>query len=252
LSSGTGASATLSAGTAVIAAGQAEVTATANSTPGNYTVSASATGAGTTSFALSNTEKPSLRITTLSDVVNPFDNLTSLREAVAYANAHPGPDTIVFDPTALGKRPRTIRLIGGPLVLTDPATTTIIGPGARKLTIQGKGKSRIFDIEGGSLALSGVTIISGNAGKGTAGALRNDGGKLRLKHVTIRGNRALVAGGLFNNGRTALSGVTIKNNRALSGGNVFSTTRATLHWHRLPAGHHGRNRVSSASQEKAL
>ncbi len=239
LSSGTGASATLSAGTAVIAAGQAEVTATANSTPGNYTVSASAAGAGTTSFALSNTEKPSLRITTLSDVVNPFDNLTSLREAVAYANAHPGPDTIVFDPTALGKRPRTIRLIGGPLVLTDPATTTIIGPGARKLTIQGKGKSLIFDIEGGSLALSGVTIISGNAGKGTAGALRNDGGKLRLKHVTIRGNRALVAGGLFNNGRTALSGVTIKNNRALSGGNVFNTTRATLHWHRLPAGHQG-------------
>ena len=170
LNSGTGASATLSAGTAVIASGQAAVTATANSTPGNYTVSASAAGAGTASFALSNTEKPSLRITTLSDVVNPFDNLTSLREAVAYANAHPGPDTIVFDPTAFGKRPRTIRLIGGPLVLTDPATTTIIGPGARKLTIQGKGKSRIFDIEGGSLALSGVTIIGGNAGKGTAGA----------------------------------------------------------------------------------
>jgi hypothetical protein len=73
-------------------------------------------------------------------------------------------------------------------VLTDPATTTIIGPGARKLTIQGKGKSLIFDIEGGSLALSGVNIVSGNAGKGTAGALRNHGGTLRLKHVTIRGN----------------------------------------------------------------
>ena len=172
-------------------------------------------------------------------MVNPFDNLTSLREAVAYANAHPGPDTIVFDPTAFGKRPRTIRLIGGPLVLTDPATTTIIGPGARKLTIQGKGKSRVFDIEGGSLALSGVTIIGGNAGKGTAGALRNDGGTLRLKHVTIRGNRALVGGGLLNNGRTTPSGVTIKANRAFIGGSVFNTTRATLHWQRSRAVHQG-------------
>jgi parallel beta-helix repeat protein len=250
LNSGTGASATLSAGTAVIASGQAAVTAKANSTPGSYTVSASAAGAGTASFALSNTEKSGLRITTLSDVVNPFDNLTSLREAVAYANAHPGPDTISFDPTALGKRPRTIRLIDGPLVLTDPATTTIIGPGARKLTIQGKGKSRVFDIDGGSLALSRVNIIGGHAGKGTAGALRNDGGTLRLKHVTIGGNRAFVDGGLFNEGRTTLSGVTIKNNRALIGGNVFNTTRATFHWQRTRAVHQGRGPVSSASQER--
>ena len=214
LNSGTGASATLSAGTAVIASGQAAVTATANSTPGSYTVSASAAGAGTVSFALSNTEKASLRITTLSDVVNPFDNLTSLREAVAYANAHPGPDTIVFDPTVLGKRPRTIRLIGGPLVLTDPATTTIIGPGARRLTIKGNVKSHIFDIEGGSLALSGVTIIGGNPGKGTGGALHNDGGTLRLKHVIIRGNRARVGGGLNNDRAATLTNVVFRGNTA--------------------------------------
>ena len=102
------------------------------------------------------------------------------------------------------------------------------------------------------MALSGVTIIDGNARKGIAAQLRNDDGTLRLKHVTIVGNRALVGGGLFNEGRTTLSGVTIKNNRALIGGNVFNTTRATLHWDRLRAGHQGRNRVSSSSQEKAL
>ena len=61
LNSATGASAMLSAGTAVIASGQAAVTATANSTPGNYTVTASAAGTRTVSFALtSNTEKASL------------------------------------------------------------------------------------------------------------------------------------------------------------------------------------------------
>ena len=61
-----------------------------------------------------------------------------------------------------------------------------------------------------------------------------------------------MGGELFNKGRTTLSGVTIKSNLALIGGNVFNTTRATLHWHGLRAGHHRRNRVSSASQEKAL
>jgi hypothetical protein len=244
LNSGTGASATLSAGTAVIASGQAAVTATANSTPGSYTVSASAAGAGTASFALSNTEKSGLRITTLSDVVNPFDNLTSLREAVAYANAHPGPDTIVFDPTVLGKRPRTIRLIGGPLVLTDPATTTIIGPGARRLTIKGKGKNRVFDIDGGSLALSRVNIIGGNAGKGTAGALRNDGGTLRLKHVTIGGNRAFVGGGLFNDGTATLTNVLIHGNRARVSSRLFNTRQAIIHWRRAPVDRPRQARIS--------
>ena len=52
------------------------------------------------------------------------------------------------------KAPRTIKLIGGPLVLTDKATTTIIGPGSRLLTFQGDGESRVFDIRGGSAAIS--------------------------------------------------------------------------------------------------
>ena len=92
-----------------------------------------------------------------------FDDLASLREAIAYANSHAGPDTITFEPAASGKTRRTIKLIGGPLVLTDPSTTTIVGPGATKLTIKGDGKSRVFDIKDGSLALSGVTITGGNA-----------------------------------------------------------------------------------------
>ena len=117
-------------------------------------------------------------------MVSPFDNLTSLREAVAYANAHPGPDTITFDPTALGKRPRTIRLIGGPLVLTDPATTTIIGPGAQKAQHDpGQTQEPCLLRHRGRIVgtLKEVNIIGGNASKGAAGALRNDGGTLRLK-----------------------------------------------------------------------
>ena len=80
-------------------------------------------------------------LTTARDVVDQFDNLTSLREAIAYANSHPGPDTITFDPSAFGKTPQTIVLTGGPLVLTDPATTTIVGPGVKRLTIRARARA---------------------------------------------------------------------------------------------------------------
>jgi parallel beta-helix repeat protein len=326
-----GASATLSAGTATIASGQAAVTATANTTLGSYTVTASAAG-GTTaaSFALANsppnvvaqpvaavagqafinvvlatftdsepnaspsdfvaaiawgdgittssttvvtdgqgrfdvlgthtyvdagsytfsvqvtvsggasatatstatvtarssTEPRSLKLTTHRDVVDAFDGLTSLREAIAYANSHPGPDTIAFEPAVFGKTPRTIKLIGGPLLLTDPATTTIVGPGARFLTLSGGRRSRVFDIRGGSLALEGVTISGGRADRG--GGVLNHRGTLALDHVILRGNRARVGGALFNDGKALLSDVVIRGNRARVGGALFNDGKALL------------------------
>jgi hypothetical protein len=228
-----GASATLSAPTATIAGGVASVTATANATIGKYDFCATAAGAWQDGILLTNTERPSLVVTTTLDDMNDTDGLTSLREAIAYADSLPGPHSITFDPGVFGSRHRTITLIGGPLVLADPATTTIMGPGARLLTISGAGKSEVFDVEGGSLALSGATIANGNGDLG--GGLRNDGGRLALANVVIRGNRAIVGGGLFNNGRTTLSSVLIKGNRAHVGCGMFNTRGATLVWRRSPA-----------------
>ena len=93
----------------------------------NSGASATATSTATVT-AHANTEAPSPVLTTHRDVVDAFDDLTSLQAAIVYANSHPGPDIITFDPLPSGKAPRTIKLTGGPLVLTDPATTTIIGP----------------------------------------------------------------------------------------------------------------------------
>ncbi len=228
-----GASATLSAASATIAGGVASVTATANTTMGQYVVSATATGADPDGFVLTNTERPSLVVTTNLDEMDDTNGLTSLREAIAYADSLPGPSTITFDRAVFGTKRRTIRLTGGPLVLSDPATITIVGPGARRLTIGGGGKSGVFDVEGGSLSLSGVTIANGNADLG--GGLRNDGGKLALSKVQVLGNRAIVGGGLFNDGRTTLSAVAIKGNRAHVGSGMFNTRAATLIWRRTPA-----------------
>jgi hypothetical protein len=228
-----GASATLSAATAVIAVGQASVKATANATPGTYNVTGTVAGAATLDFVLTNTKALGLGPPPSHEGVQEFDNLASLREAIAYANSHPGPDTIVFDPASFGTRRRTIRLTGGPLVLTNSATTTIIGPGPNVLTLSGGGKSRVIDIEGGSLALERVTISGGNAGTGNGGGIRNDGGKLWLNDVVLRGNRAREGGGLFNNGSATLTDVVSRGNTARAGPGLFSTRRATLAWRSL-------------------
>ncbi len=227
-----GASAGLSADTATIAGGMVSVTATANSTMGKYVVSATATGADPDGFALTNTEAPSLVVTTNLDKTDDTDGLTSLREAIAYADSLPGTSTITFARSVFGSQRRTIRLTQGPLIITDPATTTIVGPGAGRLTIGGGGKSGVFEVEAGSLSLSGVTVANGIADLGAG--LRNEAGRLVLTKVVIQGNRAIVGGGLFNDGRTSMRGVVIKGNHARVGPGMFNTRSAALSWGRSP------------------
>jgi hypothetical protein len=223
----------------------------------NSGASATATSTATVT-AHANTDAPSPVLKTHRYGVDQFDDLTSLREAVAYANSHPGPDTITFDPAAFGKERRTIKLSGGPLVLTNPATTTIVGPGANRLTLSGGGKSRVFDIEGGSLALKGMTITSGRAENG--GGILNDGGRLSLTDVilrdnsaralggglfnngdatltdvTVSGDSASVGGGIANDGTMSLTDVTVSGNTARVGSGVFNIRRATLAWLWSPA-----------------
>jgi hypothetical protein len=223
----TGASASLSAKSAVIANGQASVTAMANATPGTYTATATAAGATSIGFNLTNQAAPGAVQPDPGDVVLEFDDLTSLRAAIAYANSHPGPDTILFDPADSGTKPRTIRLIGGPLVLTNPAATTIVGPGAKRLKIRGNGKGSVFEVQGGSLALSGLTIAGGRAKNG--GGILNDGGRLSLTDVMLRNNSARVlGGGLFNDGAATLTHVTVSGDSASVGGGIANNGTMSL------------------------
>ena len=76
----------------IVANGQAAVTATANTTPGSYGVTASAAGSATAAdFALTNSPH-SLVVDTVLDELDPPDGKTSLREALAYAESLPGPE----------------------------------------------------------------------------------------------------------------------------------------------------------------
>jgi hypothetical protein len=127
-------------------------------------------------------------VNTVQDIVDPNDQLTSLREAVEMTNDHDGADEIVFE---IGRdQPATIRLEHGQLELTDAITIT--GLGRELLTIDAHHRSRIFNITAsrGDFVIDGMTLTGG---RGTlrgdpfmGGAIRsNTTGKLTLRNSAI-------------------------------------------------------------------
>jgi hypothetical protein len=130
----------------------------------------------------------------------------SLRDAITQAQSAANlgvADTIVFNnDSSLGTNfydstPHTITLTGGPLTLTDTATTTINGPGANLLSISGNNQSGVFAINSGaSAALSGLTITGGMA---SFGAGVDNHGTLALNGCTVKENYGSTGGGGIDN-----------------------------------------------------
>jgi fibronectin-binding autotransporter adhesin len=149
----------------------------------------------------------------------------SLPQAINLANVLPTADTITFN-SSVFVTPQTITLSAGQLKLNDTAATTITGPGAKLLTVSGNHASRVFDINGGPAAISGLTITGGSAISG--GGLYNSSSNLTLTNVTVSGNSATVGGGLFNSGTATLTDVTVSGNSAEDGGGLFSDGPSTL------------------------
>ncbi len=247
-----GATATLSAATVIVAGGQASVTATANVKLGQYSASASAVGAGLAGFSLTNTQAYSLVVNTTQDLLLETDGQNSLRTAINYADTLTGPSTMTFDPADFGTTPQTITLILGELTLSNTATITIVGPGAKLLTLSGGGKTRVFDIEGGSAALEGLTITGGNSvsssNDSSGGGLLVNGGTLSLTNCTVSGNSAPgQGGGLWEyHGSLSLTDCTVSGNSApYGGGGLFdnggtlSLTDCTVSGNSAPSGDGG-------------
>ncbi len=143
---------------------------------------------------------------------------TSLREAIAFANADPGGgDTISFAPYVQG----VVDLSLGTLP-TITASMTIDGPGANVLTVDGQGQSGIFSLgAGANITISGLTLADGSAFKG--GAIENTGGKLAVSDCTLSGNTATNGGGIYSTGTTTLTDCTLSGNSATSfGGAAFN------------------------------
>ena len=138
----------------------------------------------------------------------------TLRADVAAASSG---DTIVFDPSLNGQ---TITLTSGQLDISKDLT--IQGPGAGQLTISGYARaySRIFEVDGAAVNISGLTMSNGYALGGNGGAILNNWGVLNVSDCTLSNNRATYSGGAIDNLGNSLtvSGCTLTGNRANEGG----------------------------------
>jgi len=163
---------------------------------------------------------PSFVVDTTADFSDPTNGKTSLREAVASANALPG-HTITFDPTVFASA-QTITLTGLDLELSDTTGTETITGSAAGVTVSGGGLSRVFQVDAGVTAqFSGLTIERGNTA-GNGGGLYNDG-TTTLSNCTVSGNSAKGdGGGLGNSGATTLTNCTVSGNSADLGGGLAS------------------------------
>ena len=141
-------------------------------------------------------ERESAVVTTADDLNDPYDGLTSLREAAAYGEKNGG--TVTFS-DMIG----TVRL-NAPIQVDK--TVVIDGlqnveSGGLCVQINGRYRNSLFDIAGGSLTLRNI-ILSCCETNGNGGAILCEGGTLVTDHVLIESCRAENGGGIYFDGGT--------------------------------------------------
>jgi hypothetical protein len=140
---------------------------------------------------------------------------STLRAAVAAADANPGSDVVVLQ--GIGR----YELRQGAINLANDVT--IVGQNARGTTIQGNGNDRLFTVAAGvNVTLSGVTL-SGGASSGDGGAVLN-AGSLSMIFTRVTGSRAANGGGLANSGTLSLSDSLVDRNTATAAGGAVSSS----------------------------
>ncbi|MEP7076575.1 MAG: choice-of-anchor Q domain-containing protein [Acidobacteriota bacterium] len=151
----------------------------------------------------------------------------TLRAAIDEANSIAATrDVIIF---AL-PNPSVIELTQGELLITENAA--IVGPGARRLTIErsssvGVGAFRIFHIANSfpQVDIRGMKIRNGDAGDQDGGGILVDHGNAVLTDLAISENKAVSGGGIANTGVFTMSRCLVNSNAASSnGGGIYVST----------------------------
>ncbi len=182
------------------------------------------------------TETPSLVVTTAADVVNINDGLISLREAIQYAAACARLGGVVtFDASLKGA---TITLSGTELAISQAVTidASALGDATTKtpgLTLNADGKSRVFNVTGGTeeapVALLGLTITGGVASY-AGGVFVAPNAFLSAQNVVFTGNKTTLSGGggLCVDGAASLENCDFIGNQGGSGGGICVALTASL------------------------
>ncbi len=168
------------------------------------------------------------------------DGVWSLREAVMYANSHPGDFTIQLPAgtyTLTRQGANEDAALTGDLDILNNGSVQIVGAGADTTTIDASGLfdaglgygDRLFDVHGATLSLDGLTLTggstptSGDDADTSGGAIRNSGGELFVTGSTLSNNTAKGSGGGIYSSEAVVTidGTTISSNAAGSGGGIY-------------------------------
>ena len=191
-------------------------------------------------------EDASLIVTTNQDVVSNTDGLTSLREAIAYANSGATPADTDGDPTTVdligfdagvftGGAANLILLIGGELNITD-AVLIDANELPENIVIDAQQNSRVirFSVAVGNLNLDSLTIKNGRTtatNEGGGGIRFDSGDTLTLTGSTVTEShtteRFSEGGGIYSrSGNVMLTNSTVSGSSTLnnqtSGGGIFA------------------------------
>jgi len=149
----------------------------------------------------------------------------TLRAAIMESNAVAGADLIIL-PTGT----YTLTL-GSELVIEADLSLTGLGSGdtiIQAATSPDEATSRVFNISGGTVDISDVTIRNGTAG-GTGGGISNSFSVLTLTDTVVRGNSVDgEGGGIYGHGILTVTNSTVSGNTAASGGGMSGLGRLTV------------------------
>jgi hypothetical protein len=167
-------------------------------------------------------------VTSTADSVLPG----SLRWAITQANLSLGADTIVL---SAGTYAITLgggddaNLVGDFDINGD---VTIVGDGAGNTIVDGNALDRVFDVIGGNVTVTDLTVTGGAGASKGGGFNVAAGASLTLNEVVVSGNEAANGGGIFNVGTLVMTDVHLAGNTGSgvnsTGGGLENDASATL------------------------
>ena len=159
-----------------------------------------------------------ITVTTLADdPIVPFQDITSLRDAINHADSGSASNQYIINFSVSG----SIAMLDALPNLNN--NISIEGPGASSLTVERLGSSvfPVFTVgNGDTVNISGITIADGDATNG--GGIDNSG-TLTVSNTTLAGNTATNdGGGIYSTGILTTSNDVFSNDTAQAGSDIYS------------------------------